>query len=159
MRAAILQQKAYGHALEGDEKSAHRSLDEALHLASRDNVGDARGGHGSFCTAPYIELQRAHCWATLGQPGRAIELFESAVPMLPAVYRRDRGVACSRLAHTYAVVGEVDAAADVGREALRIARSAGSTRIERTVVRLGRLLARHQKTASVSDLLEELATA
>jgi hypothetical protein len=64
MRAAITQQEAHGHALDGDEAAAQRTLDEAHQWAATDTNGDARGGHGSFCTASYLELQRAACWLT-----------------------------------------------------------------------------------------------
>jgi transcriptional regulator with XRE-family HTH domain len=159
MRAAITHQEAYGHALEGDEPQTHRKLDDALYSAAEDTTGDARSGHGSFCTVPYLELQRANCWAVLGRPKRAIEQFTTVLPTLPAVYRRDRGVACGRLAHAYASTGQVEAAAQVGREALAIARSSGSTRTQQAVARLGRQLARHQRLAPVRELLDELATA
>lgn len=159
MRAAIIHQEAYGYALEGDERLTHHSLDQALQWAAQDNAGDARGGHGSFCTVPYLELQRANCWATLGQSKRAIEHFEAVLPTLPAVYRRDRGVAYGRLARAYASTGQAEKAAHLGREALAIARSSGSTRTEQTVAQLRRQLARHQRLAPVAELLDELGTA
>lgn len=59
MRAVIVQQEAHGHALDGDEVMAHRTLDHALQWVAHDTVGNARGGHGSFCTGAYLELQRA----------------------------------------------------------------------------------------------------
>lgn len=93
MRAAITQQQAHGHALDGDALTAQRKLDEAHAWAATDTQGEARGGHGSFCTASYIELQRAHCWLRLGQPRKAVELYEAVLPGLPVVYRRDRGSA------------------------------------------------------------------
>jgi tetratricopeptide (TPR) repeat protein len=156
MRAAIVHQEAHGYALEGDELMTHRALDRALGLAAPDTAGDARSGHGSFCTGPYLELQRAACWATLGRPKQAIQLFEVVLPTLPAVYRRDRGVACGQLAQAYAATGEVDSAAQVGREALAIARSSGSLQTEHVVSRLGRFLARHQRVPAVGALLNEL---
>ncbi len=156
MRAAIVQQEAHGHALEGDELMAHRTLDHALHWAAGDTAGDARGGHGSFCTSEYLELQRATCWSALGRPDRAIQLFETVLPALPAVYHRDRGVACGRLAHAYATAGNVEAAAHHGREALTIARSSGSMRTEQVVIHLGRRLARHHGLAPVATLLHDL---
>jgi hypothetical protein len=107
MRAAIAQQEAVGHSMDGDERSAQRKLDEARQWAATDIDGDARNGHGSFCTASYIEVQRAGCWLTLGKPQRAVELYESTVPQVPTVYRRDRGMALGRLARAYSVVGEL----------------------------------------------------
>ena len=159
MLAAITHQEAYGHAIEGDERLTHRKLDDAAQWASKDTAGDARGGHGSFCTVPYLELQRANCWATLGHQKRAIAHFEAVLPNLPAIYRRDRGVAYGRLARAYASNGQVEIAAHRGRRALAIARSSGSTRIERTVAQLGRQLARHRRLASVAELLDDLGTA
>lgn len=60
MRAAIVQQEAQGYALAGDEIMSHRTLDAAHQWAALDRAGDARGGHGSFCSDTYLELQRAH---------------------------------------------------------------------------------------------------
>ncbi|MDX6239882.1 MAG: hypothetical protein QOG10_4697, partial [Kribbellaceae bacterium] len=77
MRAALDQQEAQGLALDGDETAAHRKLDDAHAWAATDAAGDARTGHGSFCTASYIEVQRAGCWLTLGKPDRAISLYEA----------------------------------------------------------------------------------
>ncbi|UQS26073.1 helix-turn-helix domain-containing protein [Amycolatopsis thermalba] len=159
MRAALAQQEAHGYALDGDAGSTLRKLDEALAWAATDTDGDARGGHGSFCTESYLELQRASCWLTLQQPKRAIEVFDRTLPTLPAVYRRDRGVALSRFAVAYAAVDEVEQAASVAREALGIARSAGSVRTEREIQVVGQRLHRHQRVAEVAHLLDDLAIA
>lgn len=141
MRAAIIQQEAHGYALDGDDVTAQRKLDSAHQWAAADTSGDARGGHGSFCTAGYIELQRAACWLmTAKQPERAIELYETTIPELPPVYRRDRGVALGRLAAAYAAADEPERAAQVAGEALAIARSAGSARTLNDVVAVGQAL-------------------
>jgi hypothetical protein len=58
MRAALAQQAALGLAMDGDEHGCHNRLDEALDFAAADDVrGDASHGHGSFCTASYIEIE------------------------------------------------------------------------------------------------------
>jgi transcriptional regulator with XRE-family HTH domain len=158
MRAAIVQQEAHGHALKGDEVPAHRTLDRAIEWAATDDAGDSRNGHGSFCTSAYLELQRAMCWVALGRPERAIQLFNAVLPTLPAVYRRDRGVAFSRLAHAYATTGRPDEAAEAGRAALAIARASGSIRTEEVVAALARRLAGHRRVESVGSLLDELAS-
>jgi hypothetical protein len=53
MRAALMQQEACGLALDGDEAACQRKLDDALRWAAPkpDLHGDARSGHGAFCTA------------------------------------------------------------------------------------------------------------
>jgi transcriptional regulator with XRE-family HTH domain len=157
MRAAIVQQEAHGYALVGEEIMSHRTLDVAHQWAALDNAGDARGGHGSFCSETYLELQRAYCWAALGKPQRAVQMYEAILPSLPPVYRRDRGVACSRLAQAYVYAGQPEAAASVGQEALAIARSSGSVRTEQEVALVGRKLTKHRQLQPVEQLLDALS--
>lgn len=160
MRAAAAQQEAQGYALDHDERSCHRALDEAHARAQRfdtDTYGDARSGHGSFCTAGYIEIQRAGCWLTLGRPERAISTFEQALTTLPEVYRRDRGLAYARLASAYGAAGQLEHAADHGLQALGIARGSGSVRIHRAVVALVPALTRAKSSPVVARLVDELS--
>jgi transcriptional regulator with XRE-family HTH domain len=157
MRAALDQQEAHGFALGGDECAAHRKLDEAHTWAATDAAGDARNGHGSFCTAGYIEVQRAGCWLTLGKPQRAIALYEATLPGLPDVYRRDRGVALGRLASAYAASGEPEPAAVTATEALNIGQEVGSERTLGMVRALGKALSGYRKLPAVSQFMRELA--
>lgn len=140
MKAAILQQQARGHALDGDVLTAERKLDQAHKWAGTDAAGDARDGHGSFCTPAYLELQRAVCWLEVGQAGRAVKLFEVILPNMPSVYRQDRGTALSRFAMAAARIGEPEYAVHLADEALDIARSSGSVRTENDLRTLGDLL-------------------
>ncbi|MEU4574606.1 hypothetical protein [Nonomuraea sp. NPDC023979] len=158
MRAAIVQQQAQGHALDGDERACQRLLDEALSLALAVNdAGDARGGHGSFCTAAYVQAQRARCWLELNQPKRAVTAYESALPALPTVYRRDRGMALAGLAEAYAGQGEPEHAAATAVEALSIARAAGSVRIVNVLTAVERKLSVHRRLPSVATFRLALA--
>ncbi len=157
MRAAIIQQEAQGFALAGEEVLSQRALDTAHQWAALDNAGDARGGHGSFCTETYLELQRAHCWTELGKPQRAVQLYELVLPTLPPVYRCDRGVACSRFAQAQVNAGQFEASADMAIEALAIARSSGSVRTEHEVAVVGRLLNDHRQLEPVQQLLLDLS--
>ncbi|MFC5260930.1 helix-turn-helix transcriptional regulator [Kribbella qitaiheensis] len=157
MRAALDQQEAQGFALDGDESAAHRKLDAAHTWAATDAAGDARTGHGSFCTASYIEVQRAGCWLTLGKPERAISLYEATLPGLPDVYRRDRGVALGRLASAYAVSGEPEPAAMKATEALSIGQEVGSERTLRLVRAVSKTLSGYRQLPAVSQFMRELA--
>jgi transcriptional regulator with XRE-family HTH domain len=156
MHAAILQEQAHGHALAQDESLMHRMLDTAQKYAVSETSGDARQGHGSFCTPPYLELKRAQYLVVLGKPARAINLFESVLPALPPVYRRDRGVAFSRLAQAHVAMNQPDEAAVVGRKALAIARNVGSIRTEQEVSKLGAQLRRHKQIPAVRELIDDL---
>jgi hypothetical protein len=157
MRAAIAQQIAHGLALGGDESATHEQLDEAHRWAATDTTGDARSGHGSFCTASYIELQRAGCWLTLGHPDRAIQLYDTVLPELPTVYRRDRGRALSRLATALVVGDQPEQAAATGREALGIAQGTGSVRTVTDIQQLARTLTEHRELPVVAEFLDEVA--
>ncbi len=157
MRAAIRAQEAYGHALDGDEQTAQRLLDEAHSWAVGDTLGDARGGHGSYCTPSYIEIQRAGCWLTTGKAKLAIRIFEEAIPALPAVYQRDRAAALSRLAAAYAADRQVEQAASTAHAALPLARAAGSRRIVRGIKGVGVKLREHRPLPAVAAFLDDLA--
>ncbi len=156
MRAAIRVQEAYGYALDGDAETSQQLLDEAHAWAASDTVGDARGGHGSYCTASYIEIHRAGCWLTIGKPKAAIKLYETALPTLPAVYQRDRAAALSRLAAAYVSDGQLEQAASVAHAALPVARGAGSSRIVEEIKGVGAKLVPHRPLATVAALLDDL---
>jgi tetratricopeptide (TPR) repeat protein len=158
MLAAIFQQEAHAHALDGAEAACLAALDEALgRAASSDDPGDATGGHGSFCTPAYVDMQRGRCWLRLGRPEKARAALGSAVQSLPAVYRRDRGVALSALAAAFAALGEPGEAAAAAMQALEVARDAGSERIVSMVIPVATALARHRGIEAVAQLNEALA--
>ena len=130
MLAAILQQMAHAYALDGDENACHNTIDKALvYAAVPDDPGDASHGHGSFCTPGYLEMQRGTCWLRLGNPAKAIASFDTAIGSMPAVYRRDCGMALSGQAAALAAAGEPEQAAVTASRALGIAQDSGSGRI------------------------------
>jgi hypothetical protein len=157
MAAAILQQEAHAHALDGAEGACLAALDQAHErAASPDDPGDASGGHGSFCTPAYVEMQRGQCWLRLGRPANAVPALEDAVQALPPVYRRDRGVALSALAAARAALGEPGEAAAAAAQALDIARDAGSERIVSMVIPVAAALAPYRHLEAVAGLHEAL---
>ena len=158
MAAAILQQEAHAHALDSAEAACLAALDQAHERsASPDDPGDASGGHGSFCTPAYVEMQRGRCWLRLGRPASAVAALEGAVRALPPVYRRDRGVALSALATARAAIGEPGEAATAAAQALDVARDAGSERIVGMVIPVAAALAPYRHLEAVAGLHECLA--
>lgn len=155
-RAAIRVQEAFGHALDGDERASQRLLDEAHAWAASDTVGDARSGHGSYCTPGHIEIQRASCWLTTGKPKKAIALYEKGLRTLPVVYQRNRAAALSQLAVAYVADGHPEQAASTAHAALPVARSTGSTRIVEEIKNLSAELVPHRPLPAVAALLEDL---
>ena len=160
MRASFTQQEAYGLALEGDETACQRALDEALQWAApADTHGDARSGHGAFCTASYIELQRAKCWEALGCPRRAIPIYETALADLPPSYNRDRGYGLAQFAGVLVIINEPERAAAAAQEALAIARSCGSGRTLRRIRSVSAQLRPHSTLPCVTQLFDEFSEA
>jgi transcriptional regulator with XRE-family HTH domain len=155
-RAAIRVQEAYGHALDGNDQAAQRLLDEAHTWAAGDTVGDAREGHGSYCTPGYIEIQRGHCWLATGQPKKAISLYEDSLRTLPTVYQRNRAATLTRLAVAYAADSQPEQAANTAHAALPVARSAGSNRIVGEIKNVGTELIPYRALPAVAALLDEL---
>jgi hypothetical protein len=157
MVAAILQQEAQGHALDGAATNCERALDQARGYAATGDPGDASDGHGSFCTPAYLDMQAGRCWLMLNRAAKAIPPLQIAVDMLPAVYRRDRGVALGTLAEAFAASGDAEQAARAALSALAIARSTGSTRILKVARSAAAALPRRDQTAAVAELREALA--
>lgn len=156
MLAAIFQQEAHGHALDGAADDCARALDQARDHAASGDPGDASSGHGSFCTPAYLDMQAGRYWLTLGQPTKALLPLQAAVDTLPTVYRRDRGVALSGLAAAFGASGEAEQAARAALAALEIARSTGSSRILTMTRAAAATLPRRDPTAAVAELREAL---
>lgn len=153
MMAALLQQEAHVHALTGDETASCKTIDRAMSHAVADELGDARGGHGSFCTPAYLEMQRGFCLARLRRPVSALAAFDAAIRSMPAVYRRDRGVALSGQAGCLAAIGHADSAAAAAHQALAIAQGSGSVRIMRMVKTASVGLDRHMRHSPAASAL------
>lgn len=157
-RAAIRVQEAYGYALEGNDQAAQRLLDEAHTWAASDTVGDAREGHGSYCTSGYIEINRGHCWLATGHPKKAISLYEDSLRTLPAVYQGNRAATLTRLAVAYSADSQPEQAANTAHAALPVARSGGSKRIVAEIKNVGAELIPYRALPAVASLLDELET-
>jgi transcriptional regulator with XRE-family HTH domain len=157
MLAAILQQEAHGHALDRSTAACEQALGLARENAANGDPGDASGGHGSFCTAAYLDMQAGRCWLVLGQPAKALAPLSAAVDTLPAVYRRDRGIALSGLAAAFAANGETEHGAKAALDALAVARSTGSARILAMTRSAARALPRRNQVPAVTELREALA--
>jgi transcriptional regulator with XRE-family HTH domain len=157
MLAAIFQQEAQGHALDGATAGFEHALGQARAYAASGDPGDATGGHGSFCTPAYLDMQAGRCWLMLSQPAKALPALQAAVDALPVVYQRDRGVALSGLAAAFAATGEAEQAAGAALGALAVARDTGSWRILAMTRSAASVLPRRSQVPAVAELREALA--
>lgn len=154
--ALAAQQEATGYALQRNPKAALAKFDEAHELSSRPTTNDPAGTlDTSYCTPAYIEIQRANCWIDLGDPQRAIRLFEDEISALPRVYRNDRGVYLARLARAYAQADEPEQSAAAATRALAIVAQTGSGR---TLAELARTVKTRQNSPVMVTFVERLQT-
>ncbi|WP_059007465.1 tetratricopeptide repeat protein [Streptomyces specialis] len=127
--ALAAQQEAQGYARMRNPKAALAKFDEARALAATHaDIDPDATLDTSYCTPTYIEIQRANCWMELGDPRRAIVLFEAELATLPTAYRNDRGFYLARLARAYLSADEPEQAASVATTALAIYSQTGSAR-------------------------------
>jgi tetratricopeptide (TPR) repeat protein len=131
IRSASVQQRALGHAVEGEEVKALAALDEAEALIAPGNLGAGTVDPynlADWCTLDYVRAQRANVYLTLGRAADAVRTFDQALADWPAEYHRERGLHLARRARALAVDNRLDEAVAAGQEALEIARSTGSRR-------------------------------
>jgi hypothetical protein len=154
--ALAAQQEAQGYALMLNPKAALAKFDEAHALASvPPEAGPEPKLDTSYCTPTYIEIQRANCWIGLGDPMRAVRLFEAELTTLPQVYRNDRGVYLARLARAYAKGDEPELAAETAGKALAIVNQTGSARTLTELDSVAHLVGPRQSVPAVATFTEQ----
>ncbi|MEU4446042.1 helix-turn-helix transcriptional regulator [Actinosynnema sp. NPDC050801] len=139
VRALALRQEARGLAVAGDEASCMDRLDRADEQYRRvESPSDEEYWIGYCLGADHFEAERAASWLALGEPRRAIEVYED---VRRRRWRRmcvwERGVHVAKLAYAHTMAGEVDHAAALAYEALDTARATGSANVLRELGRLG----------------------
>ncbi len=153
--ALAAQQEAAGYALQRNPRAALAKFDEARELASQPRTNDSASTlDTSYCTPAYIELQRANCWIDLGDPLRAVQLFEDEIAVLPQIYRNDRGVYLARLARAYSKAGEPEQGSEAATKALAIAAQTGSARTLGELAAVSRAVESRRSVPAVATFIE-----
>lgn len=156
IQALILRQRAHGHALEGEELACHRALDRGTRLAFL-GQRDGDDGPGGYCSESYVEAHRATAWLELGQPHKAVTVFERVLAHWPERQRRDRGIFLARLAASHVSAGDPEPAASTATAAMDIWRTSGSARIAGELCRLRPRLRTWQHHPEVAPVYTALA--
>lgn len=150
-RAWVLLRGATEQAWAGDELGAHRLLDEAERLSSRDPV--PADGLVSPWTADTHIAFRGEVATICGRHDQAISLLETALGKMGPSRVATRARALADLAGAHAREGNVDHACELLAQAYELARLAGlSQRIPRIIGVRNRDLARHQAEPAVRRL-------
>ncbi|WP_406202140.1 hypothetical protein OH807_23315 [Kitasatospora sp. NBC_01560] len=157
IRALAAQQEAQGHAIMSNPRFAQTKFDEAHELAATPDDSHSDDALDlAYCTPTYIEMQRANCLIELGDPRRAVDMFEAELRVLPPIYRNDQGVYLSRLARAYAVSDEPEQAAAAADRALSIAVDTESARAMSELSAAGRALQRWSAVPEVVTFTSRL---
>jgi tetratricopeptide (TPR) repeat protein len=157
MRAALRVQSAHAIAATGGHREAMGLLDEAHRWATDRSHGKPEGDHGSYCTSGYIEVHRGTCLRLAQRPDEAIAVLNAALLSIPSLHRQDFASALLSKAAAHLAARQPDLAAATAREALPIARQAGSRRILHRIGEIGTAVSEHRHLAHVDALLGELA--
>jgi transcriptional regulator with XRE-family HTH domain len=118
---------AHGHALRGEKTTCLTLYDRAHDILDR--AEPDTDPWGQFFSPAYIEVQRAHSLAALGDYPAAATGFRTAIDGLPPAYQRDRGVYLAREALAHAGAREPEQAATLGLHALTVGARTHSGRI------------------------------
>ncbi|MFI9787391.1 helix-turn-helix domain-containing protein [Kitasatospora sp. NPDC051984] len=145
---------AHGHALLGDERTAQYGFDHAIALLTEPTEPPV--GRGRWLTAAYVEAQRARSLSLLGRHREAVAGFEQAIRVLPAGFRRDRGVYLARAAVAQFEADGPEQAAATGAAAVAVAAATGSARIFTELATLDMLLQRCRGVPEVEHFREVL---
>nr|WP_323132740.1 hypothetical protein [Frankia nepalensis] len=118
---------AHGHALRGEKTTCLTLYDRAHDILGR--AEPDTDPWGQFFSPAYIEVQRAHSLAALGDYPAAATGFRTAIDGLPPAFHRDRGVYLAREALAHAGAREPEQAATLGLHALTVGAHTHSGRI------------------------------
>jgi transcriptional regulator with XRE-family HTH domain len=148
----------HGHALRGDLAASQRAYDTAHTL--QNPADEDSGPWGMFFDDAYIEVQRAHSLAVLGDHNGAISGFQTAIAALPPTFHRDRGVYLAREAMAHISVkdskkADAEQAAMLGLQALDICTATNSGRIMAVLSQLDGRISRWN-TSGVAQFREAM---
>jgi transcriptional regulator with XRE-family HTH domain len=155
LAALSLRQLANAQSLLGDEKAVSRAIEEALDIV--DETGEPEP-FANYCTPQYVQMEGASAWLRLGRPDRAATLLTTALDTWPSGDQRDRGIGVARLATAHTLAGAIDAACEVGRDALSLANTASSARAISELSRLRNRLTPWRRIREVAELTDQIRT-
>ncbi|ONH54623.1 hypothetical protein CcI49_30135 [Frankia sp. CcI49] len=145
---------AHGHALRGEKITCMTLYDRAHDIL--DQAGPDTDPWGEFFSPAYIEVQRAHSLAALGDYPAAATGFRTAIDGLPSAFHRDRGVYLAREALAHAGAREPEQAATLGLDALTVGASTHSGRIMTSLRSLRDAVAEWQTVPQVREFRQAM---
>ncbi|MGI5220493.1 hypothetical protein [Nocardia sp. CA-290969] len=150
--AASVAYRAHALAMEGDRTGSARAYDTARTLV---DAADTDPGWGFFLDHAYIDAYEAHSLAALGDNFTATTRFDQATARMQSGYPRDRGVYLARAAVAHMAVGNIERAAALGTQTLRIGVATGSGRIMERVTTLASMMDPTSTQTGVDEFVDE----
>ena len=142
VQAEVTQQTALGLAMIGEPMSAVEREMEAAHelLADATPEDDHVGPGSAYFTLDTLMLRQATCYTEAGKPAQGAALFANVLG-IGKLSRRDTGFFGARRAAALALSGEPDEAAQIGLDAVGVAKKTHSERTTRLLGDVVRTLA------------------
>lgn len=157
--AEVTQQAALGMAMIGEPLSAvEGQMTIARELLADATPEDEQAGPGSaYFTLDTLMLRQATCYTEAGKPAQGAALFANVLGT-GKLSRRDAGFFGARRAAALALSGEPDEAAEVGLEAVGVAKETCSERTTRLLGDVVRTLAPWSSRPGPRALREAVST-
>jgi transcriptional regulator with XRE-family HTH domain len=149
MRALIARQLAIAQAVSSNAVESDRASEAAVELISANGV--ITPDELAYCTPAYVLMETGAAAARLRSYDVAADRLSEAVSSWPDGFRRDHGLALARLALVEAARGNIDAACELGRQAVDLAAVAASARTQAVLKGLDKRLAPHRRSTVVSE--------
>jgi len=152
LRAVILRQRSYSHAVLGEVIASARDSEEAVAEAI-EGVQQSEEDRAPYCTPTYAAMEAGASWLLLGHPKTAIPILEKGrSEWLKNSQVRDYALCVSRLAAAYAAAGELEQACAAAEEVLALAQGVGSRRLAGQIDVVYHRLGRWQQDPAVASL-------
>jgi tetratricopeptide (TPR) repeat protein/transcriptional regulator with XRE-family HTH domain len=146
--------QAHGLALQSEARACASAMQKAERAFDAAGIGDRPDWLGYFDRA-YLAAKFAHAYRALGQLTEAERCAARSLEMSEG-YERGRLFNTALLASVHAELGNLDAACDLGEQAVDMARSIESARMRSYLAALRRRLEPHDNVPVVRAMAERL---
>jgi len=152
LRAVILRQRSYSHAVLGEVIASAKDSDEAV-IQAVAGMKQGEEDRAPYCSPDYVAMEAGASWLLLGHPRSAIPILEKGhSEWLDNSQMRDYAMCVSRLAAAYAAAGELEQACAAAEEAMALAQGLGSRRVAGQIDLVHRRLGRWRQDPAVASL-------
>ncbi|MDX8028814.1 helix-turn-helix domain-containing protein [Lentzea sp. BCCO 10_0856] len=155
VRALLLERKAWTYAVAGDYQATERALEDAK-VAVRVRSDHPEPDWVFWIDDNEIEIMAGRCWAELRRPLRAVTTLDTALARFDDTQARDKALYMTSLAHALIDGKEIERAALVTQESVRLAQGVGSVRPLERINGVVDRLQEFKASAGVAQVLDRV---